>query len=310
MEKWEEVAAVYQGFQWGQERRYTSYLGFTLSHVLVRGCYKFGSLCYHCLLKLDWGLRTGLRFVAGIFNGFVLLFVLSCGLCISLLFIESAAARISDILRRSLRFLKKLKFLQINKCIKTTISHLGLRKDKAQDVLEDTVETVAETLKTESITLEFSEDGLCARIRWMVVRKSHEHGDRTWDYWKVTGKSFTSIEFVYLKVFFPMQRRQVFSTKISEMEELSFMKEVHYSAELMPYRISGYVEVDGSKCYDFPIVSDACLGDNPYIRLVEAPNKKVKKSNIHVSEVVYGVMLPANVQHAVERSFTWYITVL
>lgn len=30
----------------------------------------------------------------------------------------------------------------------------------------------------------------------------------------------------------------------------------------------------------------------------------VKKSNIHVSEVVYGAMLPANAQQPVERSFT------
>lgn len=39
------------------------------------------------------------------------------------------------------------------------IGQLGLREDKAQDVLEDMVEAVAETLKTESTTLKFSEDG-------------------------------------------------------------------------------------------------------------------------------------------------------
>ncbi|CAH1425533.1 unnamed protein product [Lactuca virosa] len=36
---------------------------------------------------------------------------------------------------------------------------------------------------------------------------------------------------------------------------------------------------------------------------VEAPKKKVKKSNIPVSEVVYGAMLPADVQKAVEKEF-------
>ena len=36
---------------------------------------------------------------------------------------------------------------------------------------------------------------------------------------------------------------------------------------------------------------------------VEAPKKKVKKSNIPVSEVVYGAMLPADVQQAVEKEF-------
>ncbi|KAI3789733.1 hypothetical protein L2E82_02536 [Cichorium intybus] len=36
---------------------------------------------------------------------------------------------------------------------------------------------------------------------------------------------------------------------------------------------------------------------------VEAPKKKVKKSNIPVSEVVYGGMLPADVQKAVEKEF-------
>ncbi|GJU44080.1 heat shock 70 kDa protein 15-like protein [Tanacetum coccineum] len=36
---------------------------------------------------------------------------------------------------------------------------------------------------------------------------------------------------------------------------------------------------------------------------VEAPKKKVKKSNIPVSEVVHGAMLPADVQQAVEKEF-------
>jgi len=36
---------------------------------------------------------------------------------------------------------------------------------------------------------------------------------------------------------------------------------------------------------------------------VEAPKKKVKKSNIPVSELVYGGMLPADVQKAVEKEF-------
>ncbi|GJW32992.1 heat shock 70 kDa protein 15-like protein [Tanacetum coccineum] len=36
---------------------------------------------------------------------------------------------------------------------------------------------------------------------------------------------------------------------------------------------------------------------------VEAPKKKVNKSNIPVSEVVYGAMLPADVQQAVEKEF-------
>ena len=36
---------------------------------------------------------------------------------------------------------------------------------------------------------------------------------------------------------------------------------------------------------------------------VEAPKKKVKKSDIPVSEVVYGAMLPADVQQAVEKEF-------
>ncbi|GKB28893.1 heat shock 70 kDa protein 15-like protein [Tanacetum coccineum] len=36
---------------------------------------------------------------------------------------------------------------------------------------------------------------------------------------------------------------------------------------------------------------------------VEAPKEKVKKSNIPVSEVVYGAMLPADVQQAVEKEF-------
>ncbi|KAI3789717.1 hypothetical protein L2E82_02520 [Cichorium intybus] len=48
-------------------------------------------------------------------------------------------------------------------------------------------------------------------------------------------------------------------------------------------------------------------GDNP-VQMetdakVEAPKKKVKKSNIPVSEVVYGGMLPADVQKAVEKEF-------
>ncbi|XP_071686009.1 heat shock 70 kDa protein 15-like [Rutidosis leptorrhynchoides] len=48
-------------------------------------------------------------------------------------------------------------------------------------------------------------------------------------------------------------------------------------------------------------------GDNP-VQMetdakVEAPKKKVKKSNIPVSEVVYGAMLPADVQKALEKEF-------
>ncbi|KAI3525042.1 hypothetical protein L1887_03713 [Cichorium endivia] len=48
-------------------------------------------------------------------------------------------------------------------------------------------------------------------------------------------------------------------------------------------------------------------GDNP-VQMetdakVEAPKKKVKKSNIPVSEVVYGGMLPADVQKAIEKEF-------
>lgn len=36
---------------------------------------------------------------------------------------------------------------------------------------------------------------------------------------------------------------------------------------------------------------------------VEAPKKKVKKTNIPITEVVYGAMLPADVQKAVEKEF-------
>lgn len=36
---------------------------------------------------------------------------------------------------------------------------------------------------------------------------------------------------------------------------------------------------------------------------VEAPKKKVKKTNIPVSELVYGTMLPAEVQKSVEKEF-------
>ncbi|KAL8223659.1 hypothetical protein R6Q57_019134 [Mikania cordata] len=49
-------------------------------------------------------------------------------------------------------------------------------------------------------------------------------------------------------------------------------------------------------------------GDNPApmetdAKQVEAPKKKVKKSNIPVSEMVYGAMLPADLQKAVEKEF-------
>ncbi|KAD2393940.1 hypothetical protein E3N88_40917 [Mikania micrantha] len=48
-------------------------------------------------------------------------------------------------------------------------------------------------------------------------------------------------------------------------------------------------------------------GDNPAPMetdaKVEAPKKKVKKSNIPVSEMVYGAMLPADLQKAVEKEF-------
>ncbi|GKA87800.1 COV 2-like protein [Tanacetum coccineum] len=40
-----------------------------------------------------------------------------------------------------------------------------------------------------------------------------------------------------------------------------------------------------------------------FLTAVEAPKKKVNKSNIPVSEVVYGAMLPADVQQAVEKEF-------
>ncbi|GKC22745.1 heat shock 70 kDa protein 14-like protein, partial [Tanacetum coccineum] len=40
-----------------------------------------------------------------------------------------------------------------------------------------------------------------------------------------------------------------------------------------------------------------------WVLQVEAPKKKVNKSNIPVSEVVYGAMLPADVQQAVEKEF-------
>ncbi|KAK1416833.1 hypothetical protein QVD17_25950 [Tagetes erecta] len=48
-------------------------------------------------------------------------------------------------------------------------------------------------------------------------------------------------------------------------------------------------------------------GDNP-VQMeadakVEAPKKKIKKTNIPVSELVYGAMLPADVQKAVEKEF-------
>lgn len=36
---------------------------------------------------------------------------------------------------------------------------------------------------------------------------------------------------------------------------------------------------------------------------VEAPKKKVKKTNIPVSELVYGGMVPADVQKAIEKEF-------
>ena len=36
---------------------------------------------------------------------------------------------------------------------------------------------------------------------------------------------------------------------------------------------------------------------------VEAPKKKVKKTNIPISELVYGTMVPAEVQKAVEKEF-------
>lgn len=36
---------------------------------------------------------------------------------------------------------------------------------------------------------------------------------------------------------------------------------------------------------------------------VEAPKKKVKKTNIPVTELVYGGMVPADVQKAVEKEF-------
>ncbi|PWA65404.1 hypothetical protein CTI12_AA336370 [Artemisia annua] len=36
----------------------------------------------------------------------------------------------------------------------------------------------------------------------------------------------------------------------------------------MAHRISGYVEADGRERSDFPIACDACLGDNPHIRML------------------------------------------
>ncbi|PWA91105.1 hypothetical protein CTI12_AA092510 [Artemisia annua] len=45
------------------------------------------------------------------------------------------------------------------------------------------------------------------------------------------------------------------------------------------------------------------LGFEENVLQVEAPNKKVKKSNVPVSEVVYGAMLPADVQQAVKKEF-------
>ncbi|KAC9514760.1 hypothetical protein R6Q59_012987 [Mikania micrantha] len=49
------------------------------------------------------------------------------------------------------------------------------------------------------------------------------------------------------------------------------------------------------------------IGDNP-VQMetdakVEAPKKKVKKTNVAVSELVYGAMLPADLQKAVEKEF-------
>ncbi|GJW15524.1 heat shock 70 kDa protein 15-like protein [Tanacetum coccineum] len=77
------------------------------------------------------------------------------------------------------------------------------------------------------------------------------------------------------------------------------------SAQLMlPSTIEMFVNMD-----DSPVTENGAVdtGDNA-VKMetdtkVEAPKKKVKKSNIPVSEVVYGAMLPADVQQAVEKEF-------